>query len=70
MSFYEDIKARYGTNISFTGHSLGGGIASLMAVFFNKQATVFDEAPFQLTAINPLTVQTIHRNLNCIHLAA
>jgi hypothetical protein len=56
MSFYESIKATYGSNISFTGHSLGGGIASLMAVFFDKQATVFDEAPFQLTAINPITV--------------
>ena len=26
-----------------------------MAVFFNKQATVFDEAPFQLSAIGPIT---------------
>jgi hypothetical protein len=56
MEFYESIKATYGSNVSFTGHSLGGGIASLMAVFFDKQATVFDEAPFQLTAINPITV--------------
>lgn len=60
MQFYLDIKATYGasggSNISFTGHSLGGGIASLMAVFFDKPATVFDEAPFQPTAINPITV--------------
>jgi hypothetical protein len=60
MTFYENIKAAYGTNggsnISFTGHSLGGGLASLMAVFFDKKATVFDTAPFQLTAVNPATV--------------
>ncbi len=56
MQFYPSIKAQYGSNISFTGHSLGGGIASLMAVFFDKQATVFDEAQFQLTAVNPITV--------------
>lgn len=37
--------------ISFTGHSLGGGLASLMAVFFNRPAYVFDPAPFALTAM-------------------
>ena len=34
-------------NITFTGHSLGGGIASVMAVWFDRQATVFAPAPFQ-----------------------
>lgn len=34
-------------SISFTGHSLGAGLASMMAVFFNRPATVFDVAPFQ-----------------------
>ena len=37
-------------NITFTGHSLGGGLASLMAVFFNKQAVTFDQAPFRNSA--------------------
>ena len=32
--------------ISFTGHSLGGGLAALMAVMFNKTAVTFDQAPF------------------------
>ena len=36
--------------ITFTGHSLGGGLASLMAAFFNRPAVVFDPAPFELTA--------------------
>jgi hypothetical protein len=46
-------------NITFTGHSLGGGLASLMAVYFDKPATVFDEAPFQLAAINPLVTDAV-----------
>ena len=55
MNYYFQFRKSHpeATNISFTGHSLGGGLASLMAVFFDKQATVFDEAPFQLAALNP-----------------
>ena len=34
--------------ISFTGHSLGGGLASNMAVWFDKKATVFAEGPFEI----------------------
>lgn len=33
--------------ISFTGHSLGGGLASVMAVWFDKPAVVFAPAPFE-----------------------
>ncbi|WP_341908625.1 calcium-binding protein [Polaromonas sp. YR568] len=36
--------------ISFTGHSLGGGLSSLMAVFFGQNATTFDQAPFRNSA--------------------
>lgn len=43
-----------GKTISFTGHSLGGGLASVMAVWFDKQAIVFDEAPFLSAAISPV----------------
>src|SRR5690349_3912834 len=39
-----------GVPISFTGHSLGGGLASLMATFFNVPAYTFDTAPFELSA--------------------
>lgn len=42
--------AHPGVNISLTGHSLGGGLASLMSVFFDLPATVFDPAPFGDTA--------------------
>ncbi|MFY9326531.1 MAG: hypothetical protein WAO76_00690, partial [Georgfuchsia sp.] len=64
MRFYLDIKAANpNANITFTGHSLGGGLASLMAVFFDKQATVFDEAPFELSAINPLILSALEVSL-------
>jgi hypothetical protein len=50
--FYLDVRAAYPgvSSFSFTGHSLGGGLASLMAVFFDKTAHVFDEAPFLKSA--------------------
>jgi hypothetical protein len=54
MAYYFAFRSAFpAANITFTGHSLGGGLASLMAVLFDKQATVFDEAPFQLAAVNP-----------------
>ncbi len=39
-----------GSPITFTGHSLGGGLASLMAVWFDQPAYVFAAAPFQRSA--------------------
>jgi len=39
-----------GVFITFTGHSLGAGLASLMAVFFDENAYTFDQAPFRATA--------------------
>src|SRR3989338_4076504 len=51
--YYLQIKndpANAGKTISFTGHSLGGGLASLMAVFFGESAFTFDQAPFRASA--------------------
>jgi Ca2+-binding RTX toxin-like protein len=45
-----------GNKISFTGHSLGGGLASNMAVWFDRPATTFAEAPFEASTINPEAV--------------
>ena len=53
MKLYIDTRIANPTaSISFTGHSLGGGLASLMAVYFGKPATTFDAAPFQASAVS------------------
>lgn len=58
--FYQQVKAANpGANITFTGHSLGGGLASIMSVWFNKPATIFDEAPFEASALNPLLMAAV-----------
>ena len=53
---YLQARDTYGDNITFTGHSLGGGLASIMSVWFNRPAQVFDHAPFELTARNAVIV--------------
>ena len=45
-ALYQEVKeAGLTNNIAFTGHSLGGGLASIMAVWFNRPAYVY--APSQ-----------------------
>ena len=46
-------------NISFTGHSLGGGLASVLSVWFDLPATTFAEAPFENTALNPYSMSKV-----------
>ncbi|RFC39108.1 MAG: Ca2+-binding protein, RTX toxin-related [Candidatus Nitrotoga sp. LAW] len=50
--YYLQVKAiaPVGATISFTGHSMGGGLASLLAVFFGETAVTFDQAPFRNSA--------------------
>lgn len=50
--FYAQVKANApeGTTITFTGHSLGGGLASVMSVWFDQSATTFAEMPLANTA--------------------
>jgi Ca2+-binding RTX toxin-like protein len=48
---------------SLTGHSLGGGLASVMAVFLDLQATVFDPAPFELSARDPVVLGALQTYL-------
>jgi len=52
--FYQQVKAQNpGATITFTGHSLGAGLASVLSVWFNRPATVFADAPFEASALNP-----------------
>ncbi|MDR3088800.1 MAG: putative Ig domain-containing protein [Desulfobulbaceae bacterium] len=45
--YYMDIRAANpDAHITLTGHSLGGGLASLIGVFFDEKAVTFDQAPF------------------------
>ena len=53
-----------GATISFTGHSLGGGLASVMAVLFNKDATIFDPAPFEPSVRSGSTLASLQADLS------
>ena len=43
--------------ITLTGHSLGGGLAALIGVFFEKTAMTFDQAPFAQSALAAVAQQ-------------
>jgi hypothetical protein len=43
-------------NITFTGHSLGGGLAANMAVWFDRPAMTFASAPFEVNTLNPIAI--------------
>jgi len=52
-AYYMGIRKAYknqDVTIKLTGHSLGGGLAALIGVLFNVQATTFDQAPFSNSA--------------------
>ena len=49
--------------ITLTGHSLGGGLAALVGVFFGVQATTFDQAPFANSAEENLLPPDVAANL-------
>jgi pimeloyl-ACP methyl ester carboxylesterase len=47
---YHRMRAQFpAANITFTGHSLGGGLASLLAAYPDRKAEVFDMAPLELS---------------------
>jgi hypothetical protein len=66
--YYLQVQAANPTaNITFTGHSLGGGLAALMGVFFGKRAVTFDQAPFansaELNVLTPDVAATLKTDL-------
>jgi Ca2+-binding RTX toxin-like protein len=67
--FYQSIKndpAYAGREIVFTGHSLGGGLAAAMGVFFDKHAVTFDPAPFRL-AVTQSNARDIAAYVRSVH---
>lgn len=64
LAFALDVMAQNpGKTFTMTGHSLGGGLASVMSVFLNLQATVFDPAPFELTARDDIVLGALQAYL-------
>ena len=49
-------------NIEFTGHSLGGGLATIAALGTQRQATVFNTAAFQPTTASLHGLETEYEN--------
>ena len=49
----------FNPNITFTGHSLGGGLASVMGILFDHPAIAFDSAPFRFITFSPDSVDSI-----------
>jgi RTX calcium-binding nonapeptide repeat (4 copies) len=50
-------------SVSFTGHSLGGGLASVVGTFFNCKAVTFEEAPFENSAVDSLYIPNAPFNI-------
>ncbi len=58
--YYLQVRAAHpNATITLTGHSLGGGLAALIGVFFDKTAKTFDQAPFAQSALAGVAQQLL-----------
>ncbi|MGH9875698.1 MAG: hypothetical protein ACRD9S_24845, partial [Pyrinomonadaceae bacterium] len=48
--FYRDISPTNNPDVTFTGHSLGGGLAGLMGSLYGREAVVFDNMAYGAAA--------------------
>lgn len=51
LDFYDQMKARYGSSITLTGHSLGGGLANYVSVLRGVPAYTFNAPSTMVSAI-------------------
>ena len=57
--FYHEVKHKNpNARITFTGHSLGGGLAGMMGILCDKEAVIFDPAPFMASVMGGDTAVT------------
>lgn len=63
IEFYSDVKAQMVSDgipvampVTLVGHSLGGGLASILSVLFDEPAKAFDIAPFEASVRRLLSV--------------
>ena len=73
VDYYLAVKAANpNADITFTGHSLGGGLAASMGVFFGQPAVTFDQAPFantaELSLLHPDFAASLRQHLSNIAL--
>ena len=61
IAFVQQVKQQTGaTNLVFTGHSLGGGLAGLMAAKYGQPAYVFAPAPPADAGADPLRLSGVY----------
>lgn len=58
----ESLNDMYGENLSFTGHSLGGSLASLQSLVTGRPATTFNAAPLHQNTLDRFNVRNPSEN--------
>ncbi len=64
ISRIKSVESDFNPNVTFTGHSLAGGIASIMGILFDLPAFVFDSAPFKFITFSRDSVDELVAHVN------